>query len=441
MRPDTTRHNSMRQTAILAALLCLLLSLLAGNAAAKLTIEITGGVEGAQPIAVVPFGDVDGAKPNVDIAAVVAADLARSGKFKPMPRREMLMTPHREADVDIREWQLLAMNSLVVGEVSPKTGGGYDIRFELIDVFSGKKLLADTVSSTTKGLRNAAHRIADKIYQDLTGEPGVFATRIAYVTSAGSKARVALRVADSDGFNAQTIVDSAEPIMAPAWSPDGNKLAYVSFEGRQSAIYVQDLSSGRREQVASYQGINSSPAFSPDGRKLAMSLSKGGNADIYVLDLATRQLTQLTDHYAIDTEPAWAPNGSNLVFTSDRGGKPQIYRVGAAGGPAQRVTFEGDYNADASYSPDGDALTMVTREGGRFRVVMTDANGGSRRYISNGSLDESPSFAPNGNMIIYATQNNGRGVLAATPVSSGASHRLSRDAGEVREPAWSPLFR
>jgi len=421
-----------------AALLALLVS---GLAQAKLTIEITGGVEGAQPIAVVPFGDIDGAKPDVDIADVVAADLARSGKFKPMPRREMLMTPHREADVDIREWQLLAMNSLVVGEVMPREGGGYDIHYELLDVFSGKKLLAGTVTSTSKGLRNAAHRIADAIYEDLTGEPGIFATRIAYVTSAGRNSRVALRVADADGYNAQTIVDSAEPIMSPAWSPDAQRLAYVSFEGRQSAIYVQDLGSGRRERVASYEGINSSPAFSPDGRKLAMSLSKDGNPDIYVLDLNTRELTRLTDHYAIDTEPAWSPDGSQLVFTSDRGGKPQIYRVSAAGGPAQRVTFEGDYNAAASYSPDGNALIMVTREGGRFRVVMTDANGGSRRYISSGSLDESPSFAPNGNMVIYATQNNGRGVIAATPLSSGASQRLSRDAGEVREPAWSPLLR
>ncbi len=422
-------------------LLLLILLLPPVLAQAKLTIEITGGVEGAQPIAVVPFGNIDGAKPDVDIADVIGADLARSGKFKPMPRREMLMTPHREEDVDIREWQLLAMNSLVVGEVMPRTSGGYDIRYELLDVFSGKKLLADTVTSTGKGLRNAAHRIADAIYEDLTGEPGIFATRIAYVTSAGRQSRVALRVADADGFNAQTIVDSAEPIMSPSWSPDARRLAYVSFEGRQSAIYVQDLSSGRREKVASYEGMNSSPAFSPDGRKLAMSLSKDGNPDIYVLDLTTRQLSRLTDHYAIDTEPAFSPDGSQLVFTSDRGGKPQIYRVAAGGGPAQRVTFEGDYNAAASYSPDGNALVMVTREGGRFRVVMTDVNGGSRRYISNGSLDESPSFAPNGNMVIYATQNNGRGVLAATPLSSGASHRLSRDAGEVREPAWSPLLR
>jgi TolB protein len=408
---------------------------------AKLTIEITGGVEGAQPIAVVPFGNIDGAKPGIDIADVISADLARSGRFKAMPRREMLVTPHREADVDIREWQLLGMNSLVVGEVMPRATGGYGIHYELIDVFSGKKLLADTVTSTSKGLRNAAHRIADAIYEDLTGEPGIFATRIAYVTSAGHKSRVALRVADADGFNAQTIVDSADPIMSPAWSPDGRKLAYVSFEGGRSAIYVQDLPSGRREQVASFEGINGSPAFSPDGRKLAMTLSKDGNADVYVLDLETRLLSRLTDHYAIDTEPAWSPAGDHLVFTSDRGGKPQIYRVGAGGGPAQRVTFEGDYNAAASYSPDGRSLIMVTREGGRFRVVLTDPSGSARRYVSNGTLDESPSFAPNGNMVIYATQNNGRGVLAATPLSSGASHRLSRDAGEVREPAWSPLLR
>ncbi len=428
----------MRATS-LYMLVLLAMALFGTHAQARLTIEITGGVEGAQPIAVVPFGNVDGAKPDVDIANVVAADLARSGKFKPMPQREMLMTPHREEDVDVREWQLLAMNSLVVGEITPRASGGYDIRYALIDVFSGNKLLADTVISTGKGLRNAAHRIADAIYQQLTGEPGVFATRIAYVTSRGHNARVALRVADADGFNAQTIVDSAEPIMAPAWSPDGRRLAYVSFEGRQSAIFVQDLASGRRERVASYEGINSSPAFSPDGRKLAMTLSKDGDPEIYVLDLTSRQLTRLTDHYAIDTEPAWAPDGSHLVFTSDRGGQPQIYRVSAAGGMPQRVTFEGDYNAAASYSPDGASLVMVTREGGRFRVVMTDAQGGARRYISNGNLDESPSFAPNGNMVIYATQNNGRGVLAATPLSSGASHRLSRDAGEVREPAWSPL--
>ena len=429
----------------LASLALLMLAglLFSASVEAKLTIEITGGIEGAQPIAVVPFGDVDGARPSVDVADVIAADLARSGRFKPLSRREMLVTPHRQEDIDFREWQLLATNSLVVGEIAPNAGGGYMLRYALFDVFSGKKLLSNSLPSTEKGLRNAAHRIADAIYQNLTGEPGVFATRIAYITSGGRgpNARVTLRVADSDGFNPQTIVDSADPIMSPAWSPDATKLAYVSFENHKSSIYVQDLASGRRERIASYEGINGAPAFSPDGRKLAMTLSKGGNPDIYVLDLNSRQLTQVTDHYAIDTEPSFAPDGSQLVFTSDRGGKPQIYRVPVSGGAPQRVSFEGDYNAAASYSPDGRSLVMVTRDGGRFRIVLTDVNGGSRRFLSNGGLDESPGFAPNGSMVIYATQNNGRGVLAAVPINGGATQRLSQDAGEVREPAWSPMLR
>ncbi len=411
------------------------------SAQARLTIEITGGIEGAQPIAVVPFGDLDGARPGLDIADVISADLARSGRFRPMSRREMLAMPHRKEDIDFREWQLLGMNNLVVGEVSPGADGGYTVRFGLFDVFSGNQILNMSLPSTEKGLRHTAHRIADAVYQKLTGDPGVFSTRIAYVTSAGrgDRERVTLRVSDADGYNPQTIVDSADPIMSPAWSPDGRRLAYVSFEDRKSSIYVQELATGQRQRVASFEGINGSPAFSPDGRRLAMTLSKGGNPDIYVLDLGSGALTQITDHYAIDTEPAWAPDGSHLVFTSDRGGKPQIYRVSASGGPAQRVTFEGDYNAAASYSPDGRSLVMISRVGGQFRVVATDASGGGRRLLSNGALDESPSFAPNGSMVIYATQNNGRGVLAVTTIGGGANQRLSQDTGEVREPAWSPL--
>jgi len=424
-------------------ILALALALASAGAKAKLTIEITGGVEGAQPIAVVPFGDLDGARPSLDIANVIGADLARSGRFRPMPRREMLVTPHRQEDIDFREWQLLGMNNLVVGEVAPAAGGGYSIRYSLFDVFGGNKLLSNSLVATEKGLRNAAHRIADAVYEKLTGEPGVFATRLAYVTSSGrgSNERVALRVADADGYNPQTIVDSPDPLMAPAWSPDARRLAYVSFENRKPSIYIQDLSSGRRERIASYAGINGSPTFSPDGGRLAMTLSKDGNPDIYVLDLASRQLTRLTDHYAIDTEPAWAPDGNHLVFTSDRGGKPQIYRVSAFGGPASRVTFEGDYNAAASYAPNGRSLVMISRIGGEFRVVVTDANGSARRILSNGRLDESPSFAPNGSMVIYATQSNGRGALAVTPIAGGAGQRLTQDSGEVREPAWSPLLR
>jgi TolB protein len=422
----------------------LLLCLLSLPAQARLTIEITGGVEGAQPIAVVPFGQVEGAVPGVDIASVIAADLARTGRFKPMPTREMLMTPHRAEEVDFREWELLATNNLVIGEVSQAASGGYRVDYSLYDVFGGKKLLGSSLQSSEQGLRLTAHRIADAIYEKLTGDPGVFSTRIAYVTSTGRgtpNERVSLRVADADGFNPQTIVDSPDPIMSPAWSPDGRKLAYVSFENRRSTIYVQELATGRREKIASHPGINGSPAFSPDGSRMAMTLSKDGNPDVYVMNLGSRQLSRLTDHYAIDTEPAWSPDGAPLYFTSDRGGKPQIYRISASGGAAERVSFEGDYNAAAEVAPNSRALALVTRVAGRFRIALDPLGGGGRRLLSSGPLDESPSFAPNGSMVIYASQNNGRGVLAVAPIAGGAGQRLTQDVGEVREPAWSPFLR
>lgn len=427
---------------LLPILIGLLIGLGSGSAQARLTIEVTGGVEAAQPIAIVPFGVSEGLIPKEDVAAVIAADLARTGKFRPMPTRDMLAMPSKQEEVDFRDWSLLGMNNLVIGQVEQE-GTGYRVSYRLLDVFRSSEIASDSLSTTASGLRLTAHRIADTIYEKLTGQPGVAATRIAYITASGrgEGQTVALRVSDADGYNPQTIVSSGDPLMSPAWSPDGQRLAYVSFENRRPAIYVQDLASGRRDLVASHPGINGAPAFSPDGQRLAMTLSKDGNPNIYVLDLQTRELKQLTDHFGIDTEPSWSPDGSTIVFTSDRGGSPQIYSMAAGGGPATRVSFEGDYNARASYSPDGKSLTMVSRVNGQFRIAVQDLARGYTRLLSNGGLDESPSFAPNGAMVIYATLYNGRGILAAAGVEGGGSQRLSQDSGEVREPAWSPMMK
>ncbi|MBK5965643.1 Tol-Pal system beta propeller repeat protein TolB [Thiocystis minor] len=413
-----------------------------GLAAPRLNIEITGGVEAAQPIAIVPFGVSEGLIPPVDIAAVISADLARTGKFKPMPTRDMLDMPTTREAVDLRDWSLLGMNSLVIGQIEPE-GTGFRVSISLYDVLRGNELASTTLVGSKTGLRHTAHLIADLIYEKLTRQPGVAATRIAYVTSSGSvdNQTVTLRIADADGDSPQTIVSSAEPILSPAWSPDGQRIAYVSFENRRAAIYVQDLNSGRRDLVASYPGINGSPAFSPEGQRLAMTLSKDGNSEIYVLNLLSRELIRLTDHFAIDTEPAWSPDGRHLIFTSNRGGSPQIYRMPATGGAAERISIDGDYNARASYSPDGRSVAMVTRINGDFRIGVLDTERGMTRLLSNGTLDESPSFAPNGSMVIYATIHGGRGVLAAASVEGGGNQRLSQDSGQVREPAWSPFIR
>ena len=282
------------------------------------------------------------------------------------------------------------------------------------DPSRGEQIAGYQFNASARDLRPTAHHIADLIYEVLTGERGAFATRIAYITgtrAADGKERVVLQVSDSDGFNSQTIFSSNEPVLSPAWSPDGRRLAYVSFENRKPAIYVQEVYSGKREKIADFPGINGAPAWSPDGRELAITLSKDGNPDIHIMDVASRSLRAITRHPAIDTEPAWAPDGRSLVFTSDRGGAPQIYRVSASGGEPQRVTFDGKYNARASFSPDGKRLTMVTRDGGEFRIGVLDLATKAFRTVSDGNLDESPSFAPNGSMIIYAARAQGRDLL------------------------------
>ncbi|MEE9357212.1 MAG: Tol-Pal system beta propeller repeat protein TolB [Sedimenticolaceae bacterium] len=411
------------------------------QAAAALTIEITEGSEGALPLAIVPFGWAGpGAGPSQDIAEIVRNDLGRSGRFNTMPVQDMLARPQVGAEVEFRDWKVLGMDNLVVGQIRANGKGGYMVRFQLFDVFKGEQLTGYNIPATERDLRSTAHHIADLIYEKLTGKRGAFATRVAYVITSGSSGNqsIALKVADADGFNPQTIVTSSDPIMSPAWSPDGRKLAYVSFEKKQPSIYVQEVFTGRRQKITSYKGINGAPAWSPDGRKLALTLSKDGSPDIYVYSINRKTLTRLTRHYGIDTEPSWSPDGRHVIFTSDRGGKPQIYRVPSFGGKAIRVTFEGSYNARASYSPDGKMLALVTRQGREFRIGVLDLQSGALQVLSEGALDESPSFAPNGSMIIYATKINGKGELAAVSVDGRVRQRLALQEGNVREPVWSP---
>jgi TolB protein len=417
---------------------------LSGTARAALTIEITQGVVGALPIAVVPFGweGPATAHPPEDIAAIIANNLRRSGRFSPMPEKDMLARPRAGNEVNFRDWRALGMESLVVGRVRTTGAGLYEVQFQLFDVFKGTQMTGYSMPVRGGALRRAAHHISDLIYEQLTGEPGAFNTRIAYVAATrGANPRYRLQVADSDGHNQETIVESDQPIMSPAWSPDGTRLAYVSFERRRAEVFVQDVASGARESVAAYPGINGAPAWSPDGRRLALTLSKDGSPDIYVLDLATKALTRVTADASIDTEAAWMPDGRSLIFTSDRGGRPQLYRVAANGGRAERVTFEGDYNGRARISPDGRRVAMVHRQGGNFRIAVMDLESRALRVLSEGRLDESPSFAPNGGMVIYATEAGGRGILSVVSVDGRVRQRLELRDDDVREPTWSTYRR
>ncbi len=425
------------------------LSILAGvlllawyvSANAILTIEITKGVEAGMPIAIVPFSWNDGGKPPQALANIIEADLARSGRFDSLPRKDFLSTPHDDSQVKFKDWRLIKAEALVVGKIRQLTGGKYQVQFQLFDVFKGSQLAGYRYTVPAKQLRRVAHQISDIIHEKLTGEPGAFDTRIAYVTmeKTNNGRRFLLRVADSDGFNPKTILESTEPLMSPAWSPDGSRLAYVSFEKRRSMIYVQNVVDGRRTRIADYNGLNSAPAWSPDGKRLALVLSRNGNPEIYVMDLSTKEIRRLTRHHAIDTEPTWSPDGKSIVFTSDRSGKPQIYRMTANGRNVERLTFEGKYNARPMYSADGKMLALVHANKGKYHIAVLYLENRALHILTNTALDESPSFAPNGRMILYATERQGRGVLSAISSDGRVQQLLKFQAGDVREPAWSPF--
>ena len=427
----------------LAGLLFVLACIAAPAFAQGLDVGLVSGNDAALPIAVVPMEyQGSSAKPDTDVASVIRADLDRSGQFRSLAEKNIVEHPQSGADMKYPTWRLLKQDYVLVGRVLDSSDGGYRVEFELFDIAKQQRILGLAMTGRPQAMRDVAHQIADQVYEKIIGVRGAFWTRIAYVTATGAGANMqyALMVADADGVNPQVVVKSKEPLLSPAWSPDGRKLAYVSFERGNGSVYIQEIGTGAREVIAAFKGINGAPAFSADGRRLALSLSKSGNPEIYVMDLASKQLTQVTNHYSIDTEPAWLPDG-NLAFTSDRGGKPQIYEVSPSGGEPTRLTFQGQYNARVTVSYDGKKFAMAQGSGNVYRIALLDRSlGGSGRWqtLSPGNLDESPSFAPNASMVLYAARDGGRGVLYGVSVDGRARKRLVFADGDVREPAWGP---
>lgn len=414
-------------------LLILFLALtLAARAQAQMTIEIVGGATNRVPLAILPFSGAPAGVP--DPATVVTGNLGRSGYFNLIGDRGEV-SPSNPAQVALAAWKGRGADAVLSGHVRTLADGRLEVRFWLLDTLRQQQLLALAYTTTPGGLRAVAHRISDAVHEKLLGEPGSYSGRIAYILKRGG--RFELQVADADSENPLTILASPEPIISPAWSPDGKRLAYVSFEDRKPIVYVQNLADGSRRAVSRFRGSNSAPAWSPDGRKLAVTLSRDATAQIYLLDLDTGETTRFTRGGAIDTEARFSPDGRWLYFTSDRGGTPQIYRAPVDGGEASRVTFEGGYNVSPALSPDGSRMAFVHRRDGRFHIAVMDLATRQMRVLTDTTSDESPSFAPNGRMILYATLVNGRGVLATVSIDGRIRQRLSQ-SGDLREPAWAP---
>jgi TolB protein len=403
-----------------------------GPALAQFRVEIAG-IGGTQvPIAVMPLRDED--KLPVAVSSIVRANLARSGVFKLVEGPAGL---DERSAIDWPQWRGKGADALAVGSATRLADGRVDVRYKLWDVVTGQELLAEARAVHVGDLRLSAHRMADAIYAKLTGERGVFATRLAYVSKAGS--RYSLHVTDADGEGGQVAMASNDPIISPAWSPNGRELAYVSFEKQKAEVWVQELATGKRRVLASFRGSNSAPAWSPDGQELAVTLSRDSAAQLYVLPKDGGTPRRLTNTPAIDTEPCYSPDGRQIYFVSDRGGAPQIYRVPAAGGAAERVTFQGSYNISPAISPDGKLLAYINRAGNAFRVTTLDLTNGAVRTLSDAADDESPSFAPNGKLVAYASRQQGRDVLMTTTLDGKIKTRLLSSSADLREPAWGPF--
>jgi TolB protein len=433
----------MRLGIRLLFLYVLVILLAPAKAVAEIVIDITSASASALPIAIVPFAVTAPGGAPVDVSGIITTDLKNSGRFKPMAPSDMPSRPSNFDQIQFADWRRLGMENLVVGQVTEAGPDQYQIEFRLVDVYKGEQLTGFKVTTSSRNMRFRTHQIADLIYEKLTGIPGAFATRITYVAVNhldGKNKRYMLQIADADGYDPRTIYESSEPVLSPAWSPDGRKIAFVSFEEHRSNVYIQDLISGKRDKISTSDGLNSAPAWSPDGTRLALTLSREGNADIYIYQVAGGSLQRITDHRAIDTEPAWSPDGKQLVFTSDRGGTPQIYRLalGSNTGPV-RVTYKGDYNARASFAPNGKLLTMVHNDGGGYRIATLDLEYQDLTVITKNRLDESPSFAPNGSMLVYAASGSRGSELRAVSVDGGVHLSLAAQFDEVREPAWGPF--
>ena len=416
---------------------------LAGAQESLDTIVIDAGYDKQTKIAIVPFRQAPELSAQDPMDEIVAFDLARSGQFAPVERRNMLSFPTNRSEVFFRDWRILQTEYLVIGRVEQEFDGNVSVAFELHDVSNGRLMAEDRLTAPPGAWRDLAHRISDVVYEAITGIRGAFSTRIVYVLAqnAGtSYATYRLELADSDGARSRTLLSSDEPIMSPSWSPDAGRVAYVSFETGRPNVILQDVASGSREFVSSFPGINGSPMFSPDGRTLALVLSRDGNPEIYVMNLSDRRLRQITRHHGIDTEPSWTPDGKSLVFTSDRGGRPQIYQVELATNFIERLTFHGPYNARARLLDDGAHLVFVHRANGVDHVAWLDLERDDLRILTETRLDESPSIAPNGTMLIYATKEQGRGILAVVSIDGRVKYRLPSSSGDVREPAWSPFI-
>ena len=426
-------------------LLFLLFAFLYTTVNAELTIRITQGIGKQTPIAIVPFGmSRNLRKAPINIAEIITNDLMRSGRFAATPIENMLQKPTTGAEVDFDDWSILGVEAVVVGKITKIQNNAYNIQFQLFDIYKGVQLVGYRMPGNKRTLRRSAHRIADMVYKELTGIRGVFDTKVAYVKSSvlNGNRNYALIISDSDGENEQVILESKDPIMSPTWTPDSRQLAYVSFEGNVSSIFMQNLRTGNRRKISELPGINGSPAFSPDGRKLVLTLGgTDGNLDIHILDIASRRLKRMTYNRAIDTEATWSPDGEEIYFTSDRGGSPQIYKMPINEDKAQRVTYEGNYNARPRLSPDGKKLAMVHLYRGDYRIAIYDLNEKNLLILSSGAQDESPSFAPNSDTLIYATKIRGNGVLETVTADGLVRQRMAAKSGDIREPVWSPFLK